>query len=67
LEAAFVAIAIEPVRESTHRTLIEVYIALGNSACAVTHYYQYRALLQRELGVLPSQRITRLIQPLTSV
>ena len=38
LEAALAAVAIEPVRESAHRTVVEVYIAEGNSACALRHY-----------------------------
>lgn len=61
LEAAFAAVAIEPVRESAHRTVVEIYLAEGNSACALKHYQRYRGLLQRELGVTPSRQMTRLI------
>jgi DNA-binding SARP family transcriptional activator len=57
LEVALTAVAIEPVRESDHRTVIEIRIVEGNSACAIKHYQRYRSLLQRELGVLPSQRM----------
>jgi DNA-binding SARP family transcriptional activator len=66
LEAALAAVAIEPVRESAHRTLIEVYIAEGNGACAVKHYHYYKGLLRRELGVSPSRQIVRLVQNLVS-
>jgi DNA-binding SARP family transcriptional activator len=66
LEAASAAVAVEPVRESAHRAVIEVYIAEGNGACALKHYQRYRGLVQRELGVTPSQRMNRLIQPLTA-
>jgi DNA-binding SARP family transcriptional activator len=67
MEVALTAVAIEPVRESAHRTVIEVHIAEGNSACAIKHYQRYRGLLQRELGVLPSQRMDRLVRSLGSV
>lgn len=66
LEVALTAVAIEPVRESAHRTVIEVHIAEGNSACAIKHYQRYRGLLQRELGVSPSQRMDRLVRTLGS-
>jgi DNA-binding SARP family transcriptional activator len=64
LEAALAAVAIEPVRESAHRTVVEVYIAEGNAACALKHYQRYRGLVQRELGVSPSRQMIKLVQPL---
>jgi len=67
LEAALRAVSIEPIRESAHRTLIEIHLAEGNSACAVKHYQRYRGLLHRELGVAPSRRMLRLIEPLTAL
>jgi DNA-binding SARP family transcriptional activator len=67
LEAAFAAVAVEPIRESAHRIVIEIYIAEGNSACAVKHYHRYRALIQRELGVTPSSRMDGLVHPLTVI
>lgn len=66
LEAAFAAVEIEPVRESAHRTVVEVYLAEGNSACALKYYHRYRGLVQRELGVAPSLRMTRLVHQLVS-
>ncbi|ANZ35865.1 hypothetical protein BBK82_06985 [Lentzea guizhouensis] len=61
LEAAFTAIAIDPVRETAHRTVIAAHLAQGNSGSALRHYQQYRALLHRELGVAPSAHMTRLV------
>ncbi|MFD9698363.1 BTAD domain-containing putative transcriptional regulator [Lentzea sp. NPDC059081] len=61
LEAAFTAIAIDPVRESAHRTVVAAHLAQGNCGSALKHYQQYRALLHRELGVAPSQQMTRLV------
>jgi DNA-binding SARP family transcriptional activator len=66
LEAGLAAVAIEPVRESAHRTVIEVYIAEGNAGCALRHYQRYRGLLRRELGVNPSREMMRLVHPLTT-
>jgi DNA-binding SARP family transcriptional activator len=64
LEAAMTAVAIEPIRESAHRTVIEVHIAEGNLAYAIKHYQRYRELMQRELGVMPSQSMDRLVRSL---
>jgi DNA-binding SARP family transcriptional activator len=66
LKAALRAVSIEPIRESAHRALIEIYLAQGNSACAVKHYQRYRGLLHRLLGLTPSRRMARLIEPLVS-
>lgn len=67
LTAALAAVAIEPVRESAHRTVVEIYLAQGNTACALKHYQRFRRLVQRELGVTPSSHMTRLVQPLASI
>lgn len=64
LQTALGAVAIEPVRETAHRLVIEVHIAEGNVASALRHYQRYRALLQRELGVAPSARMAHLVRPL---
>jgi DNA-binding SARP family transcriptional activator len=66
LEAALRAVSIEPIRESAHRTLIEIHLAEGNSACAVKHYQRYRGMLYRELGVAPSRLMARLIETLST-
>jgi DNA-binding SARP family transcriptional activator len=67
LEAAFTAVAIDPIRESAHRLVLKVHIAEGNTACAMKHYHGYRGLLHRELGVKPSRQMVELIQPLVSI
>jgi DNA-binding SARP family transcriptional activator len=66
-EAALAAVAIEPVRESAHRIVMEIYIAEGNEGCALKHYQRYRWLLERELGVRPSALMDRLVDGLQSV
>lgn len=66
LHTALAAIAIEPIRETAHRLLIEVHIAEGNAGSALKHYQRYRGLLQRELGVAPSPRMDQLVRHLMS-
>lgn len=64
LQAALVAIAIEPTRETAHRLVIQVHLAEGNAATAMKHYQRYRGLLSRELGVTPSERMNQLVRAL---
>jgi DNA-binding SARP family transcriptional activator len=64
LQAALAAIAIDPIRETAHRIVVEVHIAEGNVASAIKRYQGYRDLLQREVRVAPSPRMTQLIQDL---
>lgn len=66
LQAALAAIAIEPIRETAHRIVIEVHADEGNVASAVKHYQRYRALLQLELGVSPSSQMAQLVRGMIS-
>ncbi|MFC0432875.1 BTAD domain-containing putative transcriptional regulator [Kutzneria buriramensis] len=61
LEAAHAAVRADPLRESPYRLVIEVHLAEGNVAEALSTYQNYRALLARELGVAPSPMIRGLI------
>jgi DNA-binding SARP family transcriptional activator len=54
IEAAMLAASAEPLRESAHKVLIKAHIAEGNLTEARRVYLSYRALVGRELGVLPS-------------
>lgn len=66
LTTAVAAIAVEPIRETAHRIVLEIHLAEGNSAVALRHYRRYEHQLQRELGVSPSQRMTELVGALMS-
>lgn len=66
LQAALAAIAIDPIRETAHRIVIEVHLAEGNVASAVLRYQHYSDLLLRELNVNPSPQMTSLLQGLLS-
>jgi DNA-binding SARP family transcriptional activator len=54
----------EPLRESAHRELIEVYLAEGNHAEALRQYQGYRRRLREDLGLSPSPAIRALVGPL---
>ena len=49
-EAASAAIRLDPLRESTHRALMRVYLAEGNPALAGRQVKQYREILRAEVG-----------------
>jgi SARP family transcriptional regulator, regulator of embCAB operon len=65
-EAAGAAVRAEPLRESARAALIQVHLAEGNQSEAVREFTRYRALLQGELGLEPTQRLHRLVQGLQS-
>ncbi|MGY1684977.1 BTAD domain-containing putative transcriptional regulator [Geodermatophilus sp. SYSU D00867] len=61
LQAAYAAVRAEPLRESAHRVVIRVHLAEGNAAEALRTYEQFRIVLEKEMGVRPSEQITRLV------
>ena len=62
LDAAFLAVRAEPLRESAHRTLVEVHLAEGNVAEAIRAFEAFRAVLWEELAVRPTEQMTRLVR-----
>jgi DNA-binding SARP family transcriptional activator len=61
MQLALTAALVEPLRESCHRLIISIHLAEGNGAEAVRHYLAWRSLLRRELGIVPSNQITKLL------
>ena len=61
VEAAQLAVAAEPMRESARRVLIEAHLAEGNVDQAMREFRHYRDLLERELGVEPTPMLTELL------
>lgn len=49
-EAAIAAINLDPLRESSHRALMRVYLAEGNPVLAARQVERYREILRVELG-----------------
>lgn len=62
IQAALAAIRLEPLRESAHRTLIEIHMAEGNRSEACRQFQRCRRLLREELGVEPSDSIRLLLE-----
>jgi DNA-binding SARP family transcriptional activator len=62
LEAAYAAVRADPLRESAHRTVVRVHLAQGNLAEALRAYDLFRTMVQDELGVPPTEQMTRLVQ-----
>ncbi len=58
--AATLAVQADPLRESARIALIGVHLAEGNRSEAVREFHRYRDLLQAELGVDPTPRLTAL-------
>lgn len=59
--AARAAVRAEPLRESSHAALIQVYLAEGNQSEAVRVYRSYRERLHDELGLEPTLRLRQLV------
>ncbi len=60
-EAAYAAITVEPLCESAHRTLAQVFLAEGNPTEALRQFELYRALLDDETGYGPTDAFVALI------
>jgi DNA-binding SARP family transcriptional activator len=64
LEASLAAVALEPLRESGHRVVIQIHLAEGNFWEARRHYDSYTTLLESELGLRPSSILDALMSEL---
>jgi TolB-like protein/Tfp pilus assembly protein PilF len=53
-------LALDPLRESAHRALMQIYAEQGQTALALKQYQLCRDALQRELGVKPESETERL-------
>jgi DNA-binding SARP family transcriptional activator len=62
LQAAYGAVRAEPLRESAHRTLVRVHLSEGNLVEALRAHDAFRDLVQEELGVAPTELMTRLLR-----
>jgi DNA-binding SARP family transcriptional activator len=61
VDAALMAIRLEPLRESAHHVLIRTYLEEQNLVEAAGHYTVLKGLLAAELGVRPAARVTALL------
>jgi DNA-binding SARP family transcriptional activator len=66
LEAALDAVAMEPLRESSHRLLIRIHLAEGNAAEAIREFNRCGRLFRDQLGLEPSPQLAQLVANLTN-
>jgi DNA-binding SARP family transcriptional activator len=66
LETALAAVAMEPLRESAHRLLIEVHLAERNASEAIRQFRFCSHLFQTQLGIAPSPQLAALVANLTT-
>ena len=64
VQTAIRFLAIEPLSEPVHRTLMHLYERLGRRSAALRQYHFCADLLQRELGVAPEPETRRLYESL---
>ena len=64
LEVALAAVALDPLRESAHRAVIEIHASEGNVATALATHERFRARLARELRIAPSPQMDALVDRL---
>jgi len=62
IDAAVASVAIEPLRETSRRVLMEAYLAEGNRGRAVKEYELFRGVLAEELGIEPSPQLRALVR-----
>lgn len=66
LEAALLAVRLEPLRESAHRAVLAVHLAAGDWGAGVRHFEAFRVALHRVLGIEPSERMRAMVgEPVT--
>lgn len=63
LRVALMAVSQAPMRESTHRLVLEIHIAEGNVSEALRHYRILKNTLWQELGIQPSAELRSAIAP----
>jgi DNA-binding SARP family transcriptional activator len=63
VEAAMVAVAVEPLRESAQRALVTAHLAEGNRVEGRRCFEVYRQILRRDLGAEPAPDLTALVHP----
>lgn len=61
LDAAILAVSIEPLNESSQTVLLQAQLAAGDYAAAARQFRAFSDLLDRELGVEPSPPMHRLL------
>jgi DNA-binding SARP family transcriptional activator len=62
IQAGLAAVEADALRESAHRALIRAHLEEGNPSEALRQYRRFRAAVQEELGIPPTDGIEDLVQ-----
>lgn len=62
IDTANRALRIDPYREDIHRRLMSLYLTMGMRSSALTQYRSCCAVLERELGISPDEKTSKLYQ-----
>lgn len=63
VDVGLLALAVEPLRETAQRLVIEAHLGEGNPSEAHRRYRLYRTQLWEELGLEPSRGLRELVRP----
>ncbi|MET0903704.1 MAG: BTAD domain-containing putative transcriptional regulator [Acidimicrobiales bacterium] len=63
IQALLASVALDSLRESPRRQLVEVHLAEGNVSEALRQYQDFAEVLDRELGLAPSSALWDLLEP----
>ncbi|MET0916612.1 MAG: BTAD domain-containing putative transcriptional regulator [Jiangellaceae bacterium] len=63
LDAALLAVRLDPLRESAHRRAVAVHLEEGNVAEALRQFHRYERLLDDELHISPTEQMRDLVAP----
>ncbi len=66
VEVGLLAVSAEPLRESSHRALIDAHLAEGNRGRALQQYQMLRLMLFTELGIEPTTQVADLAVEVSS-
>jgi DNA-binding SARP family transcriptional activator len=67
IELAMAAVAADPLRESAHRTLMQVHLAEGNAAEALRQFERFRQTLRAAMGLEPGRRMLDLVRQIRAM
>jgi DNA-binding SARP family transcriptional activator len=63
LDAALVAVRLDPLRESAHRRAVGIHLEEGNVAEALRQFHRYERMLAEELRIEPTAQMRELVAP----
>jgi DNA-binding SARP family transcriptional activator len=66
LQVALATISVDPLRESTHRAAMRIFLAEGNIVEALRQYERFRALVIEAVGIEPSEQMVDLVDEITT-